>query len=58
MPASVSRLAFHDINGARKGLRTFGTNVMNKPWNGMSMANRRIVSRNASSLPRFPKVSG
>lgn len=57
MPASVSRLAFHDINGAKIGLRTFGTNVMNKPWNGMSIANRRIVSRKASSLPEFLSVS-
>jgi hypothetical protein len=57
MPASVSRLAFQDINGAKMGLRTFGTNVMNKPWKGISMVNRRIVSSNTPSLPRFPKVS-
>lgn len=31
MPAFVSRLEFHDIKGAKIGLRTFGTRVMNKP---------------------------
>lgn len=31
IPAFVSRLEFHDIKGARIGLRIFGTRVMNKP---------------------------